>query len=84
MSEIIVTAPDGPTIEGAADAADLLEGVAGTLAERYGDDFQMLATPEDPGVDRARVCAMTLDLYTEILALPKDDSVRLLRSMFAQ
>jgi|GEM_PF-6950925 len=84
MVRLVTNAPDVPPSEQAEDAADLLEGVTATLAERYGDGLQALATPEAPDVDRAQVCAMTIDLYAEILTLPDEDAARVLRSMFAQ
>lgn len=62
--------------------------VQGPLAEiinatyaTYGTDAQMVAHPEDPRIDRARVCEITTSLYERILALPPDVSTRVLRYM---
>lgn len=82
ITAVIVTAPEEQLEP--ADASDLLEGVADTMVQRYGHGFQALAAPEEPGVDRAQICGMTLDMYQEILKLPEDDASRLLRSLFDQ
>jgi hypothetical protein len=40
------------------------------LRDRYGKDVDVLRDPQSPGADRARVCAMTIALYSELVALP--------------
>jgi hypothetical protein len=42
----------------------------GRLRERHGSDVDALRNAQAPGVDRARVCAMTIALYSELVALP--------------
>jgi hypothetical protein len=62
--------------EGPADpldrraAAKQLDAVYARLRERYGSDVDALKGAEAPGADRARVCAMTIALYSELVALP--------------
>jgi hypothetical protein len=46
------------------------DAVCGRLRERHGKDVDVLKNPQAPGVDRARVCAMTIALYSELVALP--------------
>jgi hypothetical protein len=47
-----------------------LDAAFGRLRERHGRDVDVLARAQAPGVDRARVCAMTIALYSELVALP--------------
>ena len=42
----------------------------GRLRELYGADVDALKTAQAPGADRALVCAMTIALYAELVALP--------------
>ena len=41
----------------------------------------MIAHADDPRVDRAKVCTITLSVYDRIMSLPPADSSALLRSM---
>ncbi|MFL6657652.1 MAG: hypothetical protein ACJ8GW_06255, partial [Massilia sp.] len=54
------------------------------LRDKYGDGITVLEHPEAPGVDREKVCNMTRDLYTKILALPTGQAGAGLRWMFSQ
>jgi hypothetical protein len=47
-----------------------LDAAFGRLRERHGSDIDVLQNAQAPGVDRARVCAMTIALYSELVALP--------------
>ena len=51
-------------------AAKQLDAVYGRLRERHGSDVDALKGAQAPGADRARVCAMTIALYSELVALP--------------
>ncbi len=51
-------------------AAKQLDAVYGRLRERHGSDVDTLKGAQAPGADRARVCAMTIALYSELVALP--------------
>jgi hypothetical protein len=42
------------------------------LRERHGRAVDVLTSAQSPGVDRAGVCAMTIELYSEIAALPPE------------
>ena len=61
-----------------------LEDVVARLATRYGNDVRVLQRPEAPGVDRAKVCALSIDLYSEVLSLPTQEAGRVLRFLFSQ
>jgi hypothetical protein len=41
----------------------------------------LIAHADDPGVDRAKVCTITLSVYDRIMSLPPAQSGALLRSM---
>jgi hypothetical protein len=58
-----------------------LADIINATFEQYGTDAQMVGHPEDPRIDRGRVCEITLSLYERILALPPDVSTKLLRYM---
>ena len=47
-----------------------LDAAFGRLRERHGSDVDVLRNAQAPRVDRARVCAMTIALYSELVALP--------------
>ena len=51
-------------------AAKRLVAVYGRLRELHGANVDVLENPQAPGVDRARVCAMTIALYAELVGLP--------------
>ncbi|SUB15681.1 Uncharacterised protein [Pantoea agglomerans] len=48
-----------------------------------GDKLQQLNMPADTAVDRSSLCAMSIDLYSAILALPDKRAANLLRRMIA-
>ncbi|RPE02183.1 hypothetical protein BBB56_07755 [Candidatus Pantoea deserta] len=59
---------------------DLQRIVAG-LYKKWGDKLQQLNLPADTAVDRSSMCAMSVDLYRTILALPDKNAANLLRRM---
>jgi len=56
-----------------------IEDAFSRLRERYGADVDVLRHPQAPDVDRARVCAMTIALYSELLDLPGSAAGQALR-----
>jgi hypothetical protein len=62
--------------EGSAEPLDRaaahrrLDAVFEHLRDEHESDVDVLRHARDPGVDRARVCGMTIALYSELLALP--------------
>jgi hypothetical protein len=82
MSEVIRTAAEAPVELPEPEAVkDNLANVINATYEQFGTDAQMIAHAEEPGVDRAKVCTMTLSIYDRILALPPAQSSALLRAM---
>ena len=58
-----------------------LQSVVQTLYGKWGDKLQQLNMPADTAVDRSALCAMPVDLYNGILALPDQHAANLLRKM---
>ncbi|HXK12030.1 MAG TPA: hypothetical protein VMT70_20495 [Vicinamibacteria bacterium] len=62
-----------------AAAGKSLDAAFERLRKRHGDDVDVLRRSQAPGVDRARVCAMTIALYSELLSLPPEAAGQSLR-----
>lgn len=56
-----------------------LQAVVRQLYARWGSDLQTLNTPAEAGVNEAKLCDMTIDLYQSVLALTGKDSANVLR-----
>jgi len=56
-----------------------LDAAFGRLRERHGSDVDVLRNARAPGVDRSLVCAMTIALYSELVALPPESAGPTLR-----
>jgi hypothetical protein len=63
-----------PTLQPAYDA----------LTTRFGEDAQMLVEPYGAGVDKGKVCDMTIFLYSQLLQLPPDLQGKAFRFMLSQ
>ncbi|MEO8019520.1 MAG: hypothetical protein ABI769_17040 [Pseudomonadota bacterium] len=82
MGEVIRSAAESPTPLPAAEAVkDNLASVINGTYEQYGADAQMISHAEDPRVDRAKVCTITIAVYERIMSLPPADGSALLRAM---
>jgi hypothetical protein len=80
LRAVVASARDGsaePLDRGAARKQ--LDAAFARLHERHGTDVDVLRHAQDPGVDRARVCAMTIALYAELVALPPHAAGQALR-----
>jgi hypothetical protein len=82
MGEVIRSAAEDPVPQPAA------ETVKGSLAEvvnatyqQFGADAQMLAHADDPRVDRAKVCTITIAFYERVLQMPPQRASELVRVM---
>ncbi len=58
-----------------------LQSIVEKLYGKWGDKLQQLNMPADTAVDRSAMCAMSIDLYSGILALPAKQAANLLRKM---
>ncbi|WP_147199074.1 hypothetical protein AAGQ96_15230 [Pantoea sp. MBD-2R] len=56
-----------------------LQALVGTLYGKWGSDLQTLNSPAEAGVDKSKLCDMTIDLYQSVLALPVNQSAGVLR-----
>jgi hypothetical protein len=80
LREAVATARDGSAepLDRAA-AARQLEAVFHHLREEHGTDVDVLKKPRAPGVDRSRVCTVSIALYSELVALPPGQAGQTLR-----
>jgi hypothetical protein len=84
MAGVIETGVSNPqAIPGEKQVAIQRELVTGVLARRYGADFALLSDASAPGVDKAKICSMSVELYRQVLKLPKKESVQFLRFLAA-
>jgi hypothetical protein len=82
MGEVIRSAAENPQPLPEPDAVkDNLGNVINATYEQYGTDAQMLAHAEEEGVDRGKVCTITISVYERILELPPHQAGDLLRAM---
>ena len=82
MGEVIRSAAEHPQPLPEPEAVkDNLGNVIDATYEQYGTDAQMLAHAEEDGVDRGKVCTITISVYERILQLPPDQASDLLRAM---
>lgn len=58
--------------------------VLASLAQRYGDDVQVLIDPELGRANKEKTCELTYKFYQTILELPERESGELLRFAFAR
>lgn len=55
------------------------------LNEKHGpENVALLNAAADPNTDRAALCTVTLDLYSQLLARPQDEAILAMRWMFDQ
>jgi hypothetical protein len=84
MAGVIETGVSNPqAIPGEKQVAKQRELVTGALTRRYGDDIALLSDASAPGVDKAKICLISVELYRQVLKLPKKESVQLLRFLAA-
>lgn len=65
--------------EVAAARSTVIDGIAA----KFGNDLAALQNPRGPGVDRAKVCAIIIDMYTRILRLPPTKAGKVIRQMMS-
>lgn len=67
-----------------ADVATKLQPVVAALHGRYGADLALLQNPQALGVDRDKLCSISIDMYSVILQMPPADSGKLIRYLMGQ
>jgi hypothetical protein len=82
MGEVVRSSATNPVVRPAEqEIAQPLADIINATYEQFGADAQMVAHPEDPRIDRGKVCVITTTLYERIMALPPDVGTKLLRYM---
>jgi hypothetical protein len=82
MANVIESAATEPVALPEPDTVkDNLASIINATYEQYGADAQLIAHADDPDVDRAKVCTITISVYERILKLPPADSSALIRAM---
>lgn len=85
LGEVVRTSAVAPQeVPKDADMSALLESIITILLEKYGQDAALLQNPIASGIDKSKVCRITIDMYKEILQLPPTYSGKLLRYLMAQ
>ena len=83
VKTLFLSAGEEPIVDAAVDGEALLGAVSDELYETYGDEVGILATPDDPNLDRVKYCEILVALYDRILALPETESAGVVRFMMA-
>lgn len=83
MAEVIRSAAGQTSRPNEKQIERQLTTVFASIAQRYGDDAQMLTDPKIGRTNKAKTCELTYELYQTILRLPERESGALLRFMFA-
>ena len=82
MSEVIRSSAEDPAALPDAEAVKAnLTNVINATYDEYGTDAQMISHAEDPRVDRAKVCTITISVYDRIMKLPPAQASELVRAM---
>jgi hypothetical protein len=85
LEAVLVSAIERPQeMPSESQSMQTLQPILMRLANSYGQDLQLLARPGGSGVERRRVCEISIDLYDQILALPADESANVLRFMITK
>lgn len=82
LADVIRSAATAPQpVPKEAEVAQDLQLAVNALVARHGQDVAMLQNPAAPGVSKAKVCAMTIDMGNSILAMPPQRSGKLWRHL---
>ena len=88
MELVITTGSQGHRVTAPANQIErLYENLISTIIENY--DFEiaqvlMQMAENDPSLDREGVCLSTYVLYSEVMKMPRQNALALLRDMFGQ
>ncbi|KKD59663.1 hypothetical protein RN22_14545 [Grimontia sp. AD028] len=84
LEEIIVTSTTKQPIPSMESVVPNIERVFYVLGAKYGDGIDMLDNMALASQNKEVYCDIIIDLYDEILTLPKDEAVATLRWMLAE
>lgn len=84
LGEVIKASSEDPQpIPQAEDALNMMKPVRAEMAQEYGSDVSMFQNIGGANVDRGKLCAMTISLYSDILKLPSQTSGKIIRYMMS-
>ncbi|WP_312242263.1 hypothetical protein [Pantoea sp.] len=81
MEQLLLDSTGAERTVDMAEARRTLQLLVAPLYAKWGDKLKQLNMPADAAPDRAAMCAMSIDLYSAILALPEAQAANLLRKM---
>lgn len=85
LVQVIKTSAERPTpLPPESEVMPNLQPAYDALAKHFGEDVQMLVEPYGAGVDKGKVCDMTIFLYSQLLELPRDVQGKAFRFMLSQ
>ncbi|WP_459176149.1 hypothetical protein [Ewingella americana] len=88
MNDLLLASGSGQTAQPTAVSGEkakvLMAPVRQALQDKYGDQLNVFNDLSAANVDRAKICEISLSLYSGILALPEQDSAAVLRLMLGK
>src|SRR5471032_1037377 len=88
MNALLLASGSGQTAQPTAVSGEkakvLMAPVRQALQDKYGDQLNVFNDLSAANVDRAKICEISLSLYSGILALPEQDSAAVLRLMLGK
>ena len=85
LGEVVRTSAVAPQpVPQPSEVMSRLQPVFAALSGRHGQDVTLLQHPQAPGVDRDKLCMISIDMYTLILQAPPDESGKLIRFLMGQ
>jgi len=88
MNQLLLDSGSGQTAQPTAISGEkakaLMTPVREKLQQDYGDQLKMFNDLSAADVDHAKVCEISISLYSGILALPKEESAAVLRLMLGK
>ena len=82
MADVIRTSAEQPVeVPARFRVEPLLGPVINDIYAQYGENTQLIARAEEPGVNRRTVCAVSVTLYEKVMRLPPADAAAVIRTM---
>ncbi len=82
-NDILVTYNENMILPTEVQVQDKLRFIVDKLYLVYGDDLNILQNLNYPLQDKSKICRISRDLYKEVLNLPRNQSIKVLRFMVA-
>jgi hypothetical protein len=82
MADVIRTSAESPVeVPARFRVEPLLGPVINDIYAQFGENTQLISRAEEPGVNRATVCAVSVTLYEKVMRLPPADAAAVIRTM---